>query len=82
MKVSNCRSCEAPIVWCVSDSGKNMPMDADSSEDGTFGIIERDGESPLTVFHKKLVAHGLEAEDVELHTSHHATCPDANKWRK
>lgn len=65
-----------------TEGGKNMPLDADPSEDGTFGIIDRAGEPLLGVFHKKLVAHGIDAEDTELHTSHFATCPNADDHRR
>lgn len=29
---SKCRSCQAPIVWFKSDTGKNVPIDAGTVE--------------------------------------------------
>jgi len=47
---SDCRSCGAPILWCVTAKNKRMPVD----------IPDDDGPT----------------------TSHFATCPDQNQWRK
>jgi len=33
-KVSKCRSCQAYIVWMKTEAGKNIPVDADSVEEG------------------------------------------------
>jgi len=29
VKLSECRSCHAPIVWTTTSNGKRMPVDAD-----------------------------------------------------
>lgn len=34
IKVSNCRSCDAQIVWMKTESGRNMPVDVDSVSEG------------------------------------------------
>ncbi len=47
---SECRSCGEPIIWCITASGKKMPVD--------------------------------EPEDDAPTTSHFATCPEADTWRK
>lgn len=47
---SECRSCGEPIIWCVTESGKRMPVDVPTDDEPT--------------------------------TSHYATCPDADRWRK
>ena len=57
--MSKCRSCGEEIVWLKTDSGKNIPVDADT-------VADKDAE----IFDSKQM------------TSHFATCPDANKWRK
>lgn len=33
-KVSKCRSCDENIVWLKTATGKNMPVDADTVEEG------------------------------------------------
>ncbi len=47
---AECKSCGAPILWCVTAKGKKMPVDVPTDDTPT--------------------------------TSHFATCPDANTWRK
>lgn len=47
---SECRSCGAPILWCITAKGKKMPVDVPTDDGPT--------------------------------TSHFATCPEANQWRK
>lgn len=34
MKISECRSCGASIVWLKTEAGKNMPVDADTVDEG------------------------------------------------
>ena len=34
IKVSACRSCDAYIVWMKTEAGKNMPVNADSVDEG------------------------------------------------
>ncbi len=68
MKTSNCRSCNAPIVWTRSVGGKAMPLDAKPAKglviDTTFG-----GDMPG-------------ARVVDVYTSHFSTCPQAAQHRK
>lgn len=69
-----CRTCEAPIVWVESQStGKPMPMDLTPDPKGAFVIIG--GK-----------ARRATDEDKTLHrprfTSHFATCPDADQFRR
>lgn len=66
-KLSACRTCEAPVYWCHTRSGKRMPVDAVPSPDGTMGI-DADG-----VVGKRTGG--------PRYTSHFATCPDADKHR-
>lgn len=47
---AECRSCGAPILWCVTEKGKKMPVDVPTDDEPT--------------------------------TSHFATCPNAEAWRK
>jgi hypothetical protein len=68
-----CRSCEAPITWVVTASGKRMPLDEAPAATGNMVIV--DG-----------VARFVSAEDLRLirptYTSHFATCPDAATHRR
>lgn len=65
---SQCRSCSARIEWAeVVASGKRMPFD-----DEIVAVSSR-----LDTAHRL-----IETVDLEVTTSHFATCPDAQKWRK
>lgn len=80
LQVANCRSCDAPIVWCRTRAGKNMPVDADPVEDGDFCIADGDDGKPLAVHVKSYP--GKVPHDVERYTSHFATCPNADQFRR
>lgn len=80
--MSKCRSCGAPIIWITTKAGKAIPCDAEpiffnladlDDKDAKF-LIKDDGE----------VAKGIvnPAGDLVGHTSHFATCPQADKWRR
>ena len=85
MIVSPCSKCEAPMIWCVSTNGKKMPLDADPDEDGTFLLVESpDNGDLLAVFHKRALEYmsQRELEEALRYTSHFATCPDADRFRR
>jgi hypothetical protein len=73
--VNTCRSCRAEVVFIPSaKTGKPMILDAAPkkgviirNERGTFGHVPGGG---LTE----------EALVVDVHTDHHATCPQAEDW--
>jgi len=62
-----CRSCGAPIVWAeLVPSGKRMPFDP-----------------PLVAFRAVVIGdHVIEEIDTDTSTSHFATCPQAQQWRR
>lgn len=75
MSLTRCQSCRARIEFVKTERGRAMPLDVDPTPDGNVEI--RDG-----------IAHvlgPLEKELVEdpsrLRMPHHATCPDAHRWR-
>jgi hypothetical protein len=80
LDVKNCRSCEAPIVWCRTRSGKSMPVDADPVERGEFYLVEGD-DGKLEAHHVGSSAEGV-ADDADRYTSHFATCENAAQHRK
>jgi hypothetical protein len=73
--VSVCRSCQAPIVWAVTDAGRAMPVDAEPVEDGNLIL-----EYPTLAGAPRLV-RTVEA-GTGTHVSHFATCPDAAQHRR
>lgn len=41
-KIAKCRSCGEYIVWVKTDADKNMPVDADSFEEGDELLYDKD----------------------------------------
>lgn len=79
MKTSACKKCEAPMIWTKTEAGKNMPLDADPADNGTFCLLESpDDGSPLAVHRTKTPAD----YDGEFYMPHWSTCPEADSFRK
>ena len=66
--MANCKACKAEIYFLVAQSGKVVPVDADSLDDLEIGDLKA-GEKRLFNVKKG-------------HVSHFATCPFANDFRK
>ena len=76
-----CRSCGGGVVWARTEKGKLAPIDAEPTEVGTIILRypERDGEGePLAIFGVPDDAYPEAAR----FTSHFATCPQADEWRR
>lgn len=80
--MSACRSCGAEIIWCRTERGKKMPLDAQPSDNdtlhsGLFVLRERDDPGgPLA-----MAAWGLEGTEPH-YVTHFATCPNADQHRR
>lgn len=74
---SRCRSCQAPIRWAATETGKRMPIDAEPAPDGNITVHRDDTGTVLATVHP--VGADLEAPRW---TSHFATCPAAGQHRK
>lgn len=66
MKIANCRSCRAEIVWLVTPKGKKMPIDAD------YMALRYDMDEAEPAFSWEAHHEGV----------HWGTCPNANEHRK
>lgn len=62
------------MIWAKTSSGRNMPLNFEPHANGTF-VVEFVGERVLCY---KAAAH----EPGDKYVPHHATCPDAERWRK
>ena len=76
MITTKCSSCGASIIWCKTESGKAMPLDAEPVPDGN---IQLDSQGQATYMKK--------GDDERWHNvvrfkSHFATCPNAATHRK
>ena len=80
--MSKCRSCGAEIKWIKMASGKSMPVDAKPI---SFVLTHPGEEKALTlVTDEGKIARGYydPSGDKTGYTSHFATCPNAESFRK
>jgi len=77
--VSRCRSCRARIVWAITERGKRMPLDEQPSAEGTFVVRPVYGDGVVVL---RAISAPEAGTDEPKHTSHFATCPQADRWRR
>jgi hypothetical protein len=77
VKLSRCRSCDAPIVWTVTAKGKSMPVDADPViANRGFRLDAHDGDEVRAAF------TAMPDAGEKLYQSHFAACEQAATWRQ
>lgn len=80
MTITACRSCNARIVWArTAFNGTPIPIDVSPVDEGNILLEEKDSG--------RLVALVLPPGDERIisettYTSHFATCPDSDQWRR
>lgn len=79
--MAQCNSCGAEILWCKTTSGKRMPLDSEPTKAGLF-VIEGDPKIDADEEGGPLARKASPGYWGEKYTSHFATCPDADRWRK
>lgn len=80
MRRSRCKSCGRYIIWAKSETtGRMMPVDAEPSAEGTFVLL---GFEDPPIAAKPDGSGDPLAAATARHTSHFATCPDADQHRK
>jgi hypothetical protein len=94
--MANCRGCNAPIMWAITEEGKRAPLDPAPSTAGNV-LVWRDRQIPSTpsaivrpagdgvdlhcaTFAGDVLA-ALVAHGVPLRTNHFATCVVADRFR-
>lgn len=77
MKLAECRSCGAPIVWATTEKGKKMPVDTEPVSDGKFILEEEDDDSAR----KALFIGDRDPYSGPRYSSHFSTCPNADQHR-
>lgn len=88
MRIVNCKSCGAPIVWIKTQNGKNMPCDADAVEyqenyKGKSTVVTEDGRVlKATIIDR--TGGGLLSPviDGKGYIPHWATCPHAAQHKR
>jgi hypothetical protein len=76
---TRCRSCGAPVIWAVSAYGRKLPVDAHPAEAGQWWLTTDDPRATVPNFRRVDLYTPAAAPR---YTSHFATCPQADKWRK
>jgi len=66
--MAKCKSCQAEIVWGVTDTGKRVPLDPSEKR-----FVRIYGHVPDGELHVRMK---------DTHLSHFATCPQADQHRK
>lgn len=77
---SFCKSCNQPIQWArIEQTGKGVPLDPEVDPNGKLLLVELvpGGEWKVRFLHR-----GEDPGNVATYRAHHATCPDAETWRK
>lgn len=78
LRVSRCRSCDAPVRWVTTERGKNMPLNPDPVENGNIELIQRDGQT-IAVVHP---AGHVDLFGGPRFVTHFTDCPSAAEWRR
>jgi hypothetical protein len=78
LAVEKCSSCSADIIWAVTINAKAMPVDAVPVAGANVAIEYRPGMTPLA----RVLTVAQQFGRKNLHLPHHASCPDAAKWRR
>jgi hypothetical protein len=85
--MATCKSCQAPILWVrVKNTGSLMPVDAKPNPKGNVEVEAGEPERGVGYggYVYRAVVHGQPPMMVAgtLHMPHHATCPQADQWRR
>lgn len=79
MSAERCRSCQAPLRWGLTKSGKSMPLDLESHPDGTVELT--DAQDPRELPEARVLAKKSRRSGGPRYVSHFATCIHAERWR-
>ena len=80
---ATCRSCEAEIVWALTERGKRQPFDVKPSEAGNYVLDDATDEEGRPVKLARYIGpspDSLFEDPRERFVPHHATCPDSEDW--
>jgi hypothetical protein len=82
MRVEQCRSCKAPIIWAIARTGRPMPVDVEPIAGGNIELDEQQA-TPQALRPLAPLARLVRAEPGVLrYRSHFASCPDSWKWKR
>jgi hypothetical protein len=81
-----CRTCEAPIIWTLTQKNHRHPLNPEPVEGGNVIVTGRilagrDRDTPTILVLKGHEMHAVESGRLR-YVSHFATCPDSSSHRK
>ncbi len=71
---STCKGCGAPLIWAITEHGKRIPLNQPEKR-FILVLVQPDNDPDLSYSY-------YEARMRETYTSHFATCPKADEFRK
>lgn len=79
--MSRCRSCDEPIRWAKTPSGKSIPLNATPTHEGNVAVRVEAGIARAYVLVGVELAN-MRSRQPLLYTAHHATCAQRDEWRR
>jgi hypothetical protein len=73
---TNCRSCNAPVMFVRNVAGNLMILDAEPVPDGRIVIVDGVAQTLKGDMWEERAPEGPRYKD------HHATCKQSEQWRK
>jgi hypothetical protein len=72
-----CRTCDAPILWCRTEAGHAMPLDAvPPLLGGNVELVEQGQGDPIAK------VYGSATSRIGFYVSHFSNCPQAAQHRR
>lgn len=78
---TTCQSCGARIIFAITTNATAMPIDVEPNPDGNVTLVAGP-ISPHATVHPKGGQVDLFGQADTRYMPHHATCPDADSWRR
>lgn len=76
--MARCKSCNAPIHWVLTSTGKRMPLDVAKAEDGKGNLQATHFDYAIGMPTVVQVVKAGEGDWI----SHFATCPNSKQHRR
>lgn len=80
--MTSCKSCGAAVMFVKSEKGNTMCLNATPDPERGNVVVSRDSGHELARVLNLEHAKTVRALGNEVYLSHHATCPDAQRWSK
>lgn len=78
---AKCRGCGRPIIWAVSEAGKNQPWDPTPNDQRGTHVLVPDTHNGAISFTSRR-PRASDPVGTRRYVCHFATCPEAQKFRR